>query len=58
MFFEKNSVEEIFVNQFVSLGTWQDKVVSSGPEVVTGFLDWWKKVRENMVSVGNEWIRI
>ena len=29
--FEKDSMEEIFVNQFVSLSTGQDKVMSSGP---------------------------
>ena len=49
--FEKNSMEEIFVNQFACLSTGQDKVMSSGPEIVACFLDWRKETREDMVSV-------
>ena len=46
--FEK---EEIFVNHFICLSTGQDKVMSSGPEIVACFLDWRKETRKNMVSV-------
>ena len=49
--FEMNSVEEIFVNQFVCLSTGQDKAMSSGLEIVGCFLDWRKETRKNMVSV-------
>ena len=42
-------MEEIFVNQFVCLSTGQDKVMSSGPEIVACFLDWRKETRKNMV---------
>ena len=49
--FEKDSMEEIFVNQFVGFSTGQDKVMSSGPEIVACFLDWRKETRKNMVSV-------
>ena len=44
-------MEEIFVNQFDCLSTGQDKVMSSGPEIVACFLDWRKETRKNMVSV-------
>ena len=41
-------MEEILCSQFVCLSTGQDKVMSSGPEIVACFLDWRKKTRENM----------
>ena len=50
-------MEEIFVNQFVCLSTGQDKVMSSGPEIVACFLDWRKKTRKNRVSVRTKLIR-
>ena len=56
--FEKDSMEEIFVNQFVCLSTRQDKVMSSGPEILACFLDWRKRDPQEHGFCYNELIRI